>query len=77
MAVRPIDLPELEPFYERVAHHGVTIWLHPSRPRTNPDYVGELDSKYLIWQMYGWPFELSAARSRSVFSGLMKRYDSP
>lgn len=75
VAVQPIDLPELEPFYERVAHHGVTIWLHPSRPRTNPDYVGELDSKCLIWQIYGWPFELSAARSRLVFSGLMKRYD--
>ena len=74
-AGRPIDLPQLEPFYERVAHHDVPVWLHPSRPRTNPDYVGELDSKYLIWQMYGWPFELSAAMSRLVFSGLMERYD--
>jgi aminocarboxymuconate-semialdehyde decarboxylase len=72
---RPIDQEAFEPFYERVAHHDVPIWLHPARPRTTPDYVGELDSKYLIWQIFGWPFEVAAAMARLVFSGLMDRHE--
>jgi len=74
-AGRPIDGEEFEPFYERVADYDVPIWLHPARPKTNPDYLGELESKYLIWQMFGWPYELSAAMARLVFSGVLDRHD--
>ncbi len=71
----PIDDPVFEPFYERVGDLDVPIWLHPARPRTNPDYVGESTSKYLIWQLLGWPYELSAAMARLAFSGLLDRHD--
>lgn len=72
---RPLDVPELEPFFERVAHHDVPVWLHPLRPKTNPDYIGERESKYVVWQMFGWPYELAAAMARLVFSGVMDRHD--
>lgn len=73
-AGRPIDRPEFEEFYEAVADLNVPIWLHPSRPSTVPEYVGEQRSKYLIWQMFGWPFELSAAMARIVFGGVFERH---
>lgn len=74
-AGKPIDAPEFETFYERVADLDVPIWLHPARPKTNPDYVGETESKYLVWQMFGWPYELSVAMARLVFSGVLARHD--
>lgn len=74
-AGKPIDAEAFEPFYERVAELGVPIWLHPGRPKTKPDYVGEVESKYLIWQWLGWPYELSAAMARLAFSGVLARHD--
>ncbi|RQH02388.1 amidohydrolase family protein [Natrarchaeobius oligotrophus] len=71
---RPIDRPELDPFYEAVTDLDVPIWLHPTRPKTVPEYVGERDSKHLIWQLFGWPFELSAAMARLVFGGVFERH---
>src|SRR5712664_3596521 len=56
---RPLDEPE------------VPIWMHPARPATRADYVGEQKSKYEIWQVLGWPFETSVAMSRMVFSGML------
>lgn len=73
-AGRPIDGPEFEPFYQKVAQLDVPIWLHPERPVTQPDYVGEEESKYAIWQVFGWPFETTAAMTRLVFSGVLERY---
>jgi predicted TIM-barrel fold metal-dependent hydrolase len=73
-AGRPVDRPEFEEFYEAVTDLDIPIWLHPSRPSTVPEYVGERRSKYLIWQMFGWPFELSAAMARIVFGGVFERH---
>ncbi|RQG87883.1 amidohydrolase [Natrarchaeobius halalkaliphilus] len=73
-AGRPIDGPEFDPFYEMAAALDVPLWLHPARPKTTPEYVGEPTSKYLVWQMFGWPFELSAAMARMVFGGVFDRH---
>jgi predicted TIM-barrel fold metal-dependent hydrolase len=73
-AGKPIDVPLFERFYETAEQLDAPIWLHPERPKTKPDYIGELESKYLVWQMFGWPFETTKAMARLVFSGILERY---
>ena len=71
---RPLDEAEFFPVFERVTkQHDLPIWMHPARPATRPDYVGETKSKYEIWQVLGWPYETSVAMARIVFSGLFER----
>lgn len=74
MMGRPLDLPEFQPLFERMAQIDLPIWLHPTRPATAPDYAGEARSKYDIWWAFGWPYESSAAMARLVFSGLFDRH---
>ncbi|WP_231189411.1 amidohydrolase family protein [Haladaptatus sp. DYF46] len=73
-AGKPIDTPLFEILYETAEDLNAPIWLHPERPKSKPDYVGELESKYLIWQMFGWPFETTKTMARLVFSGVLERY---
>jgi uncharacterized protein len=71
---RPLDSPDIFAIFERITnHHHMPVWMHPARPATRADYVGEDKSQYEIWQVLGWPFETSVAMSRMVFSGLLDR----
>jgi len=71
---RALDEPEFFPVFERATtKHDVPIWMHPARPGSRPDYVGEQKSKYEIWQVLGWPFETSIAMARMVFSAFFER----
>src|SRR5881628_281986 len=71
---RPLDDPEFFPVFERATNkHDVPIWMHPARPATRADYVGEQKSKYEIWQVLGWPFETSIAMARMVFSAFFEK----
>jgi aminocarboxymuconate-semialdehyde decarboxylase len=71
---RPLDEAEFYPVFERVTkHHDLPIWMHPARPATRADYIGETQSKYEIWQVLGWPYETSVAMARIVFSGLFEK----
>jgi predicted TIM-barrel fold metal-dependent hydrolase len=72
----PLDAPELRPVFKTLAERGVPILLHPARSRNHADYATEDDSKYLIWQVFGWPYETTAATARLVFSGIMQEYPS-
>jgi len=69
---RPLDAPEFRPVFRTLADRGVPILLHPARSRTHADYATETDSKYLIWQVFGWPYETTAATARLVFSGIIQ-----
>ena len=71
---RPLDGLEFQPLFERMAGHGLPIWLHPARPATFPDYPGEKRSKYDLWWAFGWPYETTIAMGRLVFSGLFDRF---
>lgn len=71
---RPLDDPELFPVFERATnHHGVPIWMHPTRSAAMTDYATEDRSRYEIWQVMGWPYETTAAMARIVFSGMLDR----
>ncbi|MBI2755877.1 MAG: amidohydrolase [Chloroflexi bacterium] len=71
---KPLDAPEFQPLFDRMAALDLPIWLHPTRPASVADYPGEPRSRYDIWWAFGWPYETSAAMARLVFSGLFERH---
>lgn len=71
---KPLDLPELEPVYESMSNYDLPIWIHPTRLSSVVDYVNEDESKYLLFQVLGWPYETSIAMGRLVCSGILDRY---
>ena len=71
---RPLDGPEFEPIFARMAQHRLPIWLHPTRTPSFSDYAGESRSKYDLWWAFGWPYETTIAMGRLVFGGLFDRY---
>jgi len=71
---RPLDSPEFLPLYEKMVEYDLPIWIHPARGRHVPDYPGEDHSRYYMYQMFGWPYETTAAMVRLVFSGILDKY---
>ncbi|HEY94083.1 MAG TPA: amidohydrolase [Dehalococcoidia bacterium] len=69
-----LDSPVFFPLYEMMAEYELTVWIHPARGRHVPDYPGEDHSRYYIYQMFGWPYETTAAMVRIVFSGIFDKY---
>ena len=70
----PLDEPRLEPVLARVEEIDRTVWLHPTRHASFPDYRHETSSDYGLWWSLGWPYETAAALSRLVYSGVMQRH---
>lgn len=70
----PLDRPELMPLFEQMAKYDLPIWIHPRTTPAFPDYTTESNSKYRIWQIFGWPYQTAAAMTRLVFSGLFERF---
>lgn len=70
----PLDLPEYEPLFAKMADFDLPIWIHPARAANFPDYLTEKKSKYEIWWTFGWPYETSVAMSRIVFAGYFDKY---
>jgi aminocarboxymuconate-semialdehyde decarboxylase len=70
----PLDLPEFEPLFARMADIDLPIWIHPARAANFPDYLTEKKSKYEIWWAFGWPYETSVAMARIVFAGYFDKY---
>ena len=68
---KPLDLPEFRPIFATLAKHRKPILLHPARSQKHADYSAETSSKFLIWQIFGWPYESSAAMMRLVFGGVL------
>jgi uncharacterized protein len=70
----PLDHPRFDPILSRMETLDRTVWLHPTRNATWPDYPTERESDYGIWWSLGWPYETAAALSRLVYSGQMERH---
>lgn len=71
---KPLDSPEFIPLYEMMAQYGWPIWVHPQRAADHADYETENRSRYMIFHIFGWPYETAAAMTRLVFSGTLERY---
>ncbi|MGH3344728.1 MAG: amidohydrolase family protein [Carbonactinosporaceae bacterium] len=72
----PMDGPEFDPFYARMAQRGKLLQVHPCRSAAWPDYPTEQRSRFEIWWTFGWEYDLSAFMARVVFSGVLERYPS-
>ena len=70
----PLDDPRFDPLFSRLESLDRTVWLHPTRNATRPDYASENKSDYGLWWSIGWPYETAAALSRLVYSGQMERH---
>ena len=70
----PLDDPRFAPFFARMAEYDLPIWLHPTRRDNFPDYLSEDRSRYNISHIFGWPYETTAALTRIVFAGYLKRF---
>jgi predicted TIM-barrel fold metal-dependent hydrolase len=71
---RPLDDPEFEPIFAKMADYDLPIWMHPTRPAGFADYPTEKQSKFDIWWVFGWPYETSAAMARMVFAGYFDKW---
>ena len=71
---RPLDEPEFQPLFARMAELDLPIWLHPARSPNFPDYQTEERSRYDLWWVFGWPYETTIAMGRLVFSGIFDRH---
>ena len=71
---KPLDLPDFEPIFAKMADADLPIWVHPTRTPAAAEYLDEPRSYYDMWWAFGWPFETSVAMGRIVFSGMFDRY---
>src|SRR5262249_42885180 len=53
----PLDHPRFDPVLSRMEALDRTVWLHPTRHATWPDYPTERQSDFGIWWSLGWPYE--------------------
>jgi uncharacterized protein len=72
--VKRLDHPDFEILFKALVELDVTLWLHPSRPPTLPDYSDETASQFFEWQTIGWLHDTTSAMYRIVFSGVFDRY---
>jgi aminocarboxymuconate-semialdehyde decarboxylase len=70
----PLDHPDFEPLFARMAALGRPIWIHPVRSPLSSDYATENASRFAMSQALGWPYETSVALSRLVFAGHLERH---
>jgi len=71
---RPLDSPEFMPIYEKMSQYNLPTWIHPMRTADYTDYRSEKKSKYMIFHVFGWPYETAAAMTRLVFSRVFEKY---
>ncbi len=71
---RPLDEPEFQPLFNRMAELNLPIWLHPTRGSGFSDYQTEKRSRYDLWWVFGWPYETTIAMGRLVFAGIFDRH---
>lgn len=74
VAGRPLDEPATLQVIEEAARRQMPMFLHPARASTFADYANETQSRYDLWQIFGWPYETTIAMARLVFTGLFDRH---
>jgi predicted TIM-barrel fold metal-dependent hydrolase len=71
---RPLDVPEFDPIFAKMAEVDLPILLHPARGPGFHDYLTENESKYDIWRVFGWLYDTAAAMTRIIFAGIFDRH---
>ena len=71
---KPLDSSEFLPLFAKIEKYDLPVFLHPVRPPSIPDYASEDNSKYLIYQSLGWPYDTSASMVRLVIGGVLEKF---
>jgi len=71
---KPLDSPEFMPLYEKMSYYNLPVLLHPRRANTVSDYSIETESQYLVFMIFGWPYETTVAMTRLALSGVFEKY---
>ncbi|HME43331.1 MAG TPA: amidohydrolase family protein [Syntrophorhabdales bacterium] len=72
---KPLDSPEFEPIFQKMAEYDLPILLHPEiSTKQRPDYPNETESKYLSFLIFGWPYRTTLAMTRLAMSGMFDKY---
>ena len=74
MKGRSLDHPDFLPVFEKIAEYDLPVLLHPARTFHFADYPAEDESQFDIWQIFGWPYDSSAAMTRLVLCGLFDKF---
>lgn len=69
----PLDIPRLDPLYEKMYSYNLPIWIHPATAAA-AHYTGETKGRYYAWQVFSWPYETTLAMNRLVFGGVLQKY---
>ena len=71
---KPLDSLEFWPLWEKMANYDLPIYIHPWRKDEFADYETEKESKYMVANVFGWPYETTVAMTRFIFSGILDKY---
>jgi uncharacterized protein len=71
---KALDRPEFRSIFEIMAKHDLPILLHPARSRLHADYQTEDASRFIVWQVFGWPYESTAAMAHIALSGILDEF---
>ncbi len=67
---KALDREELFPLYERIAQHGIPVYLHPTAPLAT-EATG-LDIMPVL--IFGWAFDSTVAMARLVYGRVLERF---
>jgi len=66
------ESPVLFPLYEKLSKYDVPVLIHPANPL--PQEYRRYERDYLLYYVFGWPYETTLAFSRIALSALPERF---
>ena len=66
------ESPKLFPLYEKLSKYDVPVLIHPANPL--PQEYRRYERDYLLYYIFGWPYETTLAFSRIAFSGVPEKF---
>jgi predicted TIM-barrel fold metal-dependent hydrolase len=69
----PLHEDRYDPLFAAMEQLGAAVWLHPFR---SPATLGlpKETTPFLLWQVFGWPFDTTITIFRLIFAGLYDRH---
>jgi predicted TIM-barrel fold metal-dependent hydrolase len=68
----PLHEDSYDPLFAAMEELGAGVWLHPVRTPATPGAPRD-SAAFLLWQVFGWPFDTTITVSRLIFAGIYDR----